>query len=606
MFTSSPKTGVHMSLEKLQLQTAAITDRGLSEKRPQNEDSFLSLPDFGIFAVADGVGGAMGGDVASQMAVEVLGEAFSNFSGSVSPEEILTVAIEKANYSINQMASELPQLAGMASTIVALHLSEDKATVAHVGDSRLYRVNKDGNILQETADHSVVEEAVRAGNMTPEQAAIHPNRNVISRAVGADITIDIEVREIPLEPATSYVLCSDGITRHVSDEEIRDLMMTGMSVEMLCEQLREMCYNRGAEDNLTAVIVKIPKTAEISGNRTAQPDLGAIPSFTVEELAEEETIATARSIQDEVSETPTLETFHEPEPGNDFRDQMISEQNLTDIEQPPSYVPESEGLDDEAYLMEEAAEPFEAAETIDIAEELTAEDEQFAAAFVEPEPEVAAPEYASSRVVVPARSSTDAESEFSMFGEASKAKISPKVSTASAGGSVFRSILFLLLGGVIGAAAFYYGAKYNQPEPVQTVPVQDLTPRSNNIPASTLEELRWNVDKDPEAYLQANVASARDASDHYILGRALFLTGKHFEAKRQFALANEKIATAETNTAATIKAEIAMMNAIIEDAQAAENFKRTFEASQKSLAADASNTTTGSNSAVNGNTNSTP
>ncbi len=595
-----------MSLEKLQLQTAAITDRGLSEKRPQNEDSYLSLPEFGIFAVADGVGGAMGGDVASQMAVEVLGEAFSNFSGSVSPEEILIVAIEKANYSINQMASELPQLAGMASTIVALHLSEGKATVAHVGDSRLYRVNKDGDILQETADHSVVEEAVRAGQMTPEQAAIHPNRNVISRAVGAEITVDIEVREIPLEPATSYVLCSDGITRHVSDEEIRDLMMTGMSVEMLCEQLREMCYNRGAEDNLTAVIVKIPKTAEISVNGTAQPALGAISSFTVDELAEEETIATARPVQEELSETLTLETFHEPKPRADFQDQMVVEQNLTEIEQPPSYVAETEGLDDETYLMEEAAEPVEAAETIDIAEELTAEDEQFAAAFVEPEPEVAAPEYASSRVVVPARASTETESEFSMFGESSKAETSPQVSTASPGGSVFRSIMFLLLGGVIGASVFYYGAKYYQPEPVQTVPVQELTPKSNNIPASTLEELRWNVDKDPKAFLDARSASPRDAVDYYMIGRALFLNGEYWAAENQFKNVDRNIEKVEPRDSAnTIIAEIMMLRAIMNDPQATENFKRMYDMAPKTVVANTSNSSTTGNSSVIENSNTT-
>jgi serine/threonine protein phosphatase PrpC len=239
-----------------EILSAAVTDRGLSEKRPQNEDSYLSLPEHGIFAVADGVGGAMAGDVASQMAVEILGEAFINYSSTADPEEIMTVAIDRANTAINQMASELPQLSSMATTIVALHVSGNFATIAHVGDSRLYRLDADGNLYRETQDHSVVEEEVRAGRMTPEQAVNHPSRNVISRAVGAETTVDIDIKTIILEPGTIFLICSDGITRHIPDQEIAELLTTGMSLPMLCEQMKEICYSRGAEDNLTAILVK--------------------------------------------------------------------------------------------------------------------------------------------------------------------------------------------------------------------------------------------------------------------------------------------------------------------------------------------------------------
>src|SRR5678816_2534252 len=197
---------------KPELISASITDRGLSEKRPQNEDSFVELPQYGVFAVADGVGGANAGDFASQMAMELLTEAVSNQRGDADAEELFRMAIDHANRSIHQMASDLPQLSSMATTIVALHLKGNIATVAHVGDSRIYRFTPDGHAFRETQDHSVVEEEVRAGRLTPEQALVHPSRNVISRAVGADSTVDIDVRTIMVEPNTTFLLCSDGIT----------------------------------------------------------------------------------------------------------------------------------------------------------------------------------------------------------------------------------------------------------------------------------------------------------------------------------------------------------------------------------------------------------
>ena len=152
------------------LSSAAVSDRGLSEKRPQNEDSFLEMGKSGIFAVADGVGGAQAGEVASQMAMEILGEAFANLANTADAEQVMLTAIERANSAIHQMAQELPQLANMATTIVALHLAGNIATIGHVGDSRLYRVDREGELYRETDDHSMVAEEVRAGRMTEEQA----------------------------------------------------------------------------------------------------------------------------------------------------------------------------------------------------------------------------------------------------------------------------------------------------------------------------------------------------------------------------------------------------------------------------------------------------
>src|SRR5215212_8481299 len=243
------------------ITAASVSDRGLSEKRPENEDSFLVLEERGLFAVADGVGGAQAGDVASQMAVEILGEAFANLREGGDVEDLMKLAIERANGAIFQMSHDLAQLSTMATTIVALQVTGNIATIGHVGDSRLYRLDGRGQLFRETQDHSVVEEEVRAGRMTPAQAANHPSRNVISRALGAEHQVEVDMKTIMIEPNTTFLLCSDGITRHIEDHEIRDLLLSMPVPSEICARMKEICYSRGAEDNLTAVIVKVSSEA---------------------------------------------------------------------------------------------------------------------------------------------------------------------------------------------------------------------------------------------------------------------------------------------------------------------------------------------------------
>ena len=140
------------------------------------------------------------------MAMEILAEAFANMPEGADAESVLVAAIERSNSAIFQMAHELPQLSNMATTIVALHLNGNIATIGHVGDSRLYRVDRDGNLYRETDDHSMVADEVRAGRMTEEQAENHPSRNVISRALGAEPTVDPDVKTIIVDPGTSSEL----------------------------------------------------------------------------------------------------------------------------------------------------------------------------------------------------------------------------------------------------------------------------------------------------------------------------------------------------------------------------------------------------------------
>src|SRR5215216_6027380 len=240
-----------------QVQSAALTDRGLNERRPLNEDALLHDEQRSIFAVADGVGGAEAGEVASQTAIEVLDEAFRHQVDGTDVEDLMELAIQRANASIHQMAQEHAKFSMMATTIVALHLKGNIATFGHVGDSRLYRLTPDGQLRRETEDHSIVEEEVRAGRMTPEQAANHPSKNVISRALGAEQGVEVDMKTMEVEEGTEFLLCTDGITRHVSDNELRQLMVVSNNLDELCSELKQRCYERGAEDNLTVVAVRV-------------------------------------------------------------------------------------------------------------------------------------------------------------------------------------------------------------------------------------------------------------------------------------------------------------------------------------------------------------
>ncbi|MDH3493410.1 MAG: protein phosphatase 2C domain-containing protein, partial [Acidobacteriota bacterium] len=268
-----------MTETSTKLRSAAVSDRGLSEKRPQNEDSHLCLEDSGLFAVADGVGGAQAGDVASEMAVEILAEAFINLNEDGDAEDRMRQAIEKANSAIYQMSRDLPQLSTMATTLVAVHLSGNIATIGHVGDSRLYRLDTAGSLFRETQDHSVVEEEVRAGRMTREQAATHPSRNVISRALGADESVEIDMKTIMFETNSTFLVCSDGVTRHISEDELREMLFLEDDPVEICRVIKETCYARGAEDNLTAVVIKAAGAS--------------VGQFQPAPAVEEETVATA-------------------------------------------------------------------------------------------------------------------------------------------------------------------------------------------------------------------------------------------------------------------------------------------------------------------------
>ena len=268
----------------VQVVSAAVTDRGLNPKRPLNEDSFLADSERGIFAVADGVGGAEAGEVASQTAIEVLDEAFRHKVDGADVEDLMELAIQRANASIHQMAQDNARFNMMATTIVGLHLKGNIATIGHVGDSRLYRLTPAGQLLRETDDHSVVEEEVRAGRMTAEQAANHPSKNVISRALGAEDDVEVDLKVIEVDEGTQFLLCTDGITRHIPDHELRQLLLTNDDLVAACEEMKRRCFERGAEDNLTAVLVSVGTPISI-GDRAEDVEKTISPETTLPAIA---------------------------------------------------------------------------------------------------------------------------------------------------------------------------------------------------------------------------------------------------------------------------------------------------------------------------------
>lgn len=240
----------------LKITVGTVTDRGLNPKRTANEDRLLALPQACLFLVADGVGGRRGGQVASQTVVDVFKQAFSNQTQRGNDLlALLKQTINLSNRSIYDSANELTELHGMATTVALVAaLNDNRAIIGHVGDSRVYRF--DGrDLICETEDHSEVNDAVRSGVLSAAQAAHHPRRNVINRAIGAEADVEADFKIVPLNERTSFLLCSDGVTRHLNDGELTELMRANIHPQKFCAQVKEICFERGAEDNLTAVVV---------------------------------------------------------------------------------------------------------------------------------------------------------------------------------------------------------------------------------------------------------------------------------------------------------------------------------------------------------------
>ena len=232
-------------------RVASVTDTG--RRRLRNEDAYVCDPP--LFAIADGMGGAQAGEIASRLAAAAIAERERALQGEAAVAEL----VQAANERVYRRAVEDPAAAGMGTTDTVALVGDDagSVTIGHVGDSRAYRVREE-SLEQLTADHSLVAELVRTGRLTPEQAAEHPHRSVITRAVGTEPSVEVDTFTLETAPGDLYLLCSDGLTDMVDDAEILAIARAGeRRPDTVAQLLVEAANRAGGNDNITVVAFEV-------------------------------------------------------------------------------------------------------------------------------------------------------------------------------------------------------------------------------------------------------------------------------------------------------------------------------------------------------------
>ena len=242
-----------------------VTDIG--RVRQSNQDALAVLNDLNLWIVADGMGGHAGGDVASQLTVESIESYFRQHHSSAeglreprtAPTAILRAGIESANQAVRTRAKLQSELAGMGTTVVLLYISKDSpfpATIAHVGDSRAYLL-RDGTITPLTRDHTLMEDRIKLGILTREQAMYHPLRHILTKGVGIERTAGPDISTHHLLPGDRVLLCTDGLCKTMNDEQILQTVQSteGKSLEAVCQLMIREANRLGGEDNITVVLV---------------------------------------------------------------------------------------------------------------------------------------------------------------------------------------------------------------------------------------------------------------------------------------------------------------------------------------------------------------
>lgn len=249
------------------LEIATRTDPGMV--RSHNEDSVMANSAIGLAILADGMGGYNAGEVASGMATTLLGTELESALSLRAPHgfeggkrvahHVLEAEIAKANTSIYQAAQSQPQYSGMGTTLVVALFYDNLMTVAHIGDSRLYRLRGE-EFKQVTRDHSLLQEQIDSGMITPEQAKHSLNKNLVTRALGVDPVVESEIRDYDTLPGDIYLLCSDGLSDMVDDEEIgMTLSALSANLELCATQLVQMANDNGGRDNVSVILVRVLK-----------------------------------------------------------------------------------------------------------------------------------------------------------------------------------------------------------------------------------------------------------------------------------------------------------------------------------------------------------
>ncbi len=248
----------------LTLEVAGRSDVG--RVRASNEDSFGYDERLGIFVVCDGMGGHAAGEVASQIAVETVLSYFRSHQPSLDKDlylddaplgaRLLAEAVKKANDAILGYAEEHKNTSGMGTTLVAARFADGVFSIANVGDSRIY-LFREGQLLQLTEDHSLVMEQVRRGMITLEQAKRSSAQNIITRALGTDESTLPDLGEFPAQGGDMLLLTTDGVLRHVDDDELRNILLQLPSLQIACDMLIEAANEAGGEDNSTCVLIRV-------------------------------------------------------------------------------------------------------------------------------------------------------------------------------------------------------------------------------------------------------------------------------------------------------------------------------------------------------------
>ena len=243
------------------MQCWGLTDPGCV--RSQNQDAYkIEQLDRNtlLCVVCDGMGGAKSGNVASSLALDVcVEEVRSSWMAGMSTDEtaqMLRGAMKLANFAVYDQAQQLEEFSGMGTTMVAALVQPKTAIIANVGDSRAYAINRNG-IRRITTDHSVVEMMVQRGELTPEMARTYPGKNYITRAIGTEPVVDCDIFDLDVDRGDCLLLCSDGLSNMMDDQEILFEVVHGVNKQYCCQRLLDIAKNRGAPDNVTCIFTQI-------------------------------------------------------------------------------------------------------------------------------------------------------------------------------------------------------------------------------------------------------------------------------------------------------------------------------------------------------------
>ena len=256
------------------LAAATLTDPG--RVRDHNEDCIESRPDIGLFVLADGMGGYNAGEVASGMATSLISdglqetwepkgvERMGRDEAKALSERLINEQIARANSAIYTTSQNNPECAGMGTTLVVTLFYDNFLTVAHIGDSRLYRLRGE-SMEQVTRDHSLLQEQLDSGLITPEEAKLSQNKNLVTRALGIDPSVEPEIHVYETQPGDTYLLCSDGLSDMVEDEEIRLTLITLRSNPTLTvQQLVQAANDNGGRDNISAMLIRLVEPSGVT------------------------------------------------------------------------------------------------------------------------------------------------------------------------------------------------------------------------------------------------------------------------------------------------------------------------------------------------------